>query len=162
MPPAAPARGRTIAETNEVLRLFADGQIRAEEARFSDRLRRTQESLPRIQSIWAFDGNRRPLVSSTVLPVPRELNNSDRDYFRAQVENDAGKQRLVRTLQRMMRNSLTRTSCKAVTILRAATDRGTRCSRGVFMRAAGTVHTPAARSISSQMVGYRETLRLLR
>jgi len=86
----------------------------------------------------------------------------------------AGKQRLVRTLQRTMRlgvrsswpargntNSRTRTSCKAVTILRAATDRGTRCSRGVFMRAAGTVHTPAARSISSQTVGYRETLRLL-
>ena len=35
-------------------------------------------------------------------------------------------------------NSLTRTSCKAVTILSAATDRGTRCSRWVFMRAAGS------------------------
>jgi two-component system NtrC family sensor kinase len=62
---------RTIAETNEVLRPFSDDQIRAEEARLSDRLRRTQESLPQIQSIWAFDGNGRPLVSSTVLPVPR-------------------------------------------------------------------------------------------
>jgi two-component system, NtrC family, sensor kinase len=81
---------RTIAETNEVLKGYSDDQIRAEEARLSDRLRRTQESLPQIQSIWAFDGHGRPLVSSSVLPVPRELNNSDRDYFRAHVENDAG------------------------------------------------------------------------
>ena len=30
------------------------------------------------------------LVSSTVLPVPRALDNTDRDYFRAQAEADAG------------------------------------------------------------------------
>src|SRR5215210_6609806 len=81
---------RTIAETNEVLRGLSDDQIRADEKRLSRRLRQTQDALPQIQSIWAFDREGRPLVSSTVVPVPPTLNNADRDYFRAQAERDAG------------------------------------------------------------------------
>ncbi|HEX2555863.1 MAG TPA: ATP-binding protein [Microvirga sp.] len=81
---------RTIAETNEVLRGYSDEEIRAQEARLSQRLKRTQALLPQMQSIWAFDRDGRPLVSSTILPVPRDLNNADRDYFRAQVPADAG------------------------------------------------------------------------
>ena len=81
---------RTIAETNEVLRGLSDDEIRADEARLSQRLKRTQETLPQIQAIWAFNGEGRPLVASTVLPVPRDLNNADRDYFRAHAERDAG------------------------------------------------------------------------
>jgi two-component system NtrC family sensor kinase len=81
---------RTVAETNEVLRGLSDDELRREEARLSARLKRTQDALPHIQSIWAFGSDGRPLVSSTVLPVPRDLNNSDRDYFRAQAERDVG------------------------------------------------------------------------
>ncbi|WP_230530279.1 hybrid sensor histidine kinase/response regulator [Microvirga roseola] len=81
---------RTIAETEEVMRGLTPEEIRAEEARLSARLRRTQAALPQIEAIWAFDRNGHPLVSSTVLPVPRDLDNSDRDYFAAQAERDAG------------------------------------------------------------------------
>jgi two-component system NtrC family sensor kinase len=81
---------RTISETNEVLRDLSDEAIRAEEARLHARLQKTQVALPQIQSIWAFDRLGHPLVSSTVLPVPRALDNTDRDYFRAQAEADAG------------------------------------------------------------------------
>jgi two-component system, NtrC family, sensor kinase len=81
---------RSIAETNEVLRGLSDDDIREDESRVSQRLKQTQEALPHLQSIWAFDRNGVPLVSSTVLPVPRALNNSDRDYFRAQTGRDAG------------------------------------------------------------------------
>src|SRR5215218_6290388 len=81
---------RTIAETNEVLRGLSDEAIRADEKRLSRRLKQTQVALPQMQSIWAFDHEGRPLVSSTVVPVPPTLNNADRDYFRAQVERDAG------------------------------------------------------------------------
>jgi len=45
------------------------------------RFKRTQQALPQIESIWAFDARGRPLVSSTILPVPRDLDNSDRSYF---------------------------------------------------------------------------------
>ncbi|MDQ4062280.1 MAG: ATP-binding protein, partial [Pseudomonadota bacterium] len=81
---------RTIAETNEVLRGLTDEQIRADEPGLHRRLRQTQEAIPQIEAIWAFDRNGRPLVASTVLPVPQTLNNSDRDYFKAHVERDAG------------------------------------------------------------------------
>src|SRR3954454_8332411 len=81
---------RTIAETNEVLRGLTDEDIRADERRLSGRLKRTQDALPQLQSIWAFDRAWRPLGSSTGVPVPPTLNNSDRDYFLAQAERDAG------------------------------------------------------------------------
>lgn len=81
---------RTIAETNEIFRDLSPEQIRADEARYQARLRRTQDALPQIESIWVFDRDGRPLVSSTIFPVPGDLNNSDRDYFAAQVNGEAG------------------------------------------------------------------------
>ncbi len=81
---------RTMAETNEVLRGLTPEQILAEEARLQNRLRRTQDALPQIEAIWVFDKAGRPLVSSTILPVPRDLDNSERDYFKVQAERDAG------------------------------------------------------------------------
>jgi two-component system NtrC family sensor kinase len=80
---------RAISEINEVLRGETDDQIRADEADLYLRFKRTQQALPQIESIWAFDRNGRPLVSSTILPVP-PLDNSDRSYFRSQSSEDAG------------------------------------------------------------------------
>jgi two-component system NtrC family sensor kinase len=42
-----------------------------------------------IQSLWVFDRDGRPLVTSSIYPVPN-INNADRDYFRAHVTKDAG------------------------------------------------------------------------
>lgn len=81
---------RSISEVNEVLRGLSDEHIRANESDLFLRLKRTQQALPQIESIWAFNRDGHPLVSSTVLPVPRSLDNSDRSYFRAQAESDAG------------------------------------------------------------------------
>ena len=81
---------RSISEINEVLRGVSDEEIRARESDYFLRFKRTQQALPQIESIWAFDRDGRPLVSSTILPVPRELNNSDRSYFAAQKNADIG------------------------------------------------------------------------
>jgi two-component system NtrC family sensor kinase len=81
---------RTIGEANEVLRGHSDDAIRAEEERLHVRLRQTQQATPSIEAIWAFDRDGHPLVSSTIYPVPRGLNNADRDYFKAQVAQDGG------------------------------------------------------------------------
>lgn len=81
---------RSISETNEVLRGLSDEQIRASESDLYLRFKRTQQALSQIESIWAFDRDGHPLVSSTIFPVPRELNNSDRSYFNAQKEADRG------------------------------------------------------------------------
>jgi two-component system NtrC family sensor kinase len=42
-----------------------------------------------IQSLWVFDRDGRPLVTSSTYPVP-DINNADRDYFRAHVNQHAG------------------------------------------------------------------------
>ena len=81
---------RAISEINEVLRSLSDDTVRASEADLHLRFKRTQQALPQMESIWAFDGQGRPLVSSTILPVPRMLDNSDRSYFRAQQDSPGG------------------------------------------------------------------------
>jgi two-component system NtrC family sensor kinase len=70
---------RTISETNEVLRGLSDEQIRNDEARLNARIKEIQAALPHVEAIWAFDRDGRPLVASTVLPVPQTLNNAVRD-----------------------------------------------------------------------------------
>ena len=77
---------RSISEIDEVLRGRSDDEIRDAEADLYLRFKRTQQALPQIESIWVFDRDGHPMVSSTILPVPRELDNSDRSYFRAQVQ----------------------------------------------------------------------------
>jgi two-component system NtrC family sensor kinase len=81
---------RSISEINEVLRGVSDQQVRANESDLFLRFKRTQQALPQIGSIWAFDRDGRPMVSSTVFPVPPNLNNSDRSYFAAQKDGDYG------------------------------------------------------------------------
>lgn len=81
---------RTIAETNEVLRDLTPEQIRTNGASLQARLRKTQDSLPQVEAIWAFDQDGSPLVSSTIFPLPPNLNNADRDYFAAHVNGDIG------------------------------------------------------------------------
>ena len=81
---------RSISEINEVMRDTSDEDIRARESSISLRFKRTQQALPQMESIWAFDRDGRPLVSSTIFPVPRNLNNSDRSYFAALKDSDAG------------------------------------------------------------------------
>ena len=81
---------RAISEINEVLRGLSDATIRGQESDIFLRFKRTQQALSQIESIWAFDKHGHPLVSSIVLPVPRELNVSDRSYFKSQTDLRAG------------------------------------------------------------------------
>lgn len=67
--------------------LFAgtdDNDIRRNEADYSLRLRNFIKGLPQLRDLWVIDAQGHPLVSGTIYPVPRDLDLSDRDYFRAQ------------------------------------------------------------------------------
>jgi hypothetical protein len=81
---------RTFAEIDEVVRGMSDDNISRNEVRLHDRLKRVVESLPQVQGIAIVDRDGHPLVSSNTLPVPKELNFSDRDYFKAQTGPNAG------------------------------------------------------------------------
>ena len=74
---------------NEVLNDAADPDIRANEDAFHRRLKSLTDILPQFADIWIVDANGRPVVSGTVFPIPRELNLSDRAYFRAHANNAA-------------------------------------------------------------------------
>ena len=66
-----------------------DEQIRANEAYYNARLRAFTETMPQLADIWVIDASGRPMVSGTIFPMPRQLDVSDRDYFRAHKNNPA-------------------------------------------------------------------------
>ena len=80
----------SLSETNEVLGGLSDADIRQREEQLHRRLRQAQDVTKQMESIWAFDKDGHPLVSSTIYPVPQSLNNSDRSYFAAQKNGDRG------------------------------------------------------------------------
>ena len=81
---------RTFAEIDEIVRDMSDDDIRRSEARLHFRLERIVKALPQLQGIVIIDRNGHPLVSANTLPVPGDLDFSDRDYFRAQKNGGAG------------------------------------------------------------------------
>jgi two-component system, NtrC family, sensor kinase len=81
---------RTFAETDEIVRDMSDDDIRRNETRLHFRLERIVKALPQLQGIAIIDRDGHPLVSANTLPVPRNLDFSDRDYFQAQRNGSAG------------------------------------------------------------------------
>jgi len=75
---------RSFAEVDEIVRGMSDDDIRANESLLHERLKRIVEALPQLQGITIIDRDGHPLVSANVLPAPRDLDLSDRDYFKAQ------------------------------------------------------------------------------
>ena len=63
--------------------------LKEEQAQIHVRLKQIVGNVPDLRSIWLFDLNGEPVVSSSVFPAPA-LNNSDRDYFVAQRDPDTG------------------------------------------------------------------------
>jgi two-component system, NtrC family, sensor kinase len=72
---------------DEILNDAADPDIRANEADFHRRLKSLTDILPQFADIWIVDPDGHPVVAGTVFPIPRELDLSDRDYFRAHKNN---------------------------------------------------------------------------
>ena len=73
---------------DEIFVNISDEQIRASEAEYNMRLRALTDLLPQLADIWIVDANGRPLVSGTVFPIPRQLDLSDRAYFKAHKNNE--------------------------------------------------------------------------
>jgi two-component system NtrC family sensor kinase len=81
---------RTFAEVDEVVRGMSDEQIRAAQASLHPRLERIAGVMPELQAIVLIGRDGTPLASSALASVKTDGNFSDRDYFRAQIEKDAG------------------------------------------------------------------------
>jgi two-component system NtrC family sensor kinase len=72
---------------DEMLNDASDPDIRANEADFHLRLKSLTDILPQFADIWIVDADGHPVVAGTVFPIPRELDLSDRDYFRVHKNN---------------------------------------------------------------------------
>ncbi|HEY1475774.1 MAG TPA: ATP-binding protein [Pseudolabrys sp.] len=81
---------RTFSEIDEIVRGMSDDDIRRNEGPLHARLKRIDEALPQVQGIAIMDRNGHPLVSSNLLTVPKDLDFSDRDYFKAQETGNTG------------------------------------------------------------------------
>jgi two-component system, NtrC family, sensor kinase len=81
---------RTFAEVDEVVRGMSDQQILDAQATLHPRLERIAGVMPQLQAIVLVGSDGRPLASSTLESVKTDANFADRDYFKAQVEHDAG------------------------------------------------------------------------
>ena len=68
---------------DELLLSVSDEQIRAAEGEYNMRLRTLTDMLPQLADVWVIDADGHPVVSGTVFPIPRQLDLSDRRYFRA-------------------------------------------------------------------------------
>ena len=74
----------------EILGDRTDAQIRADERALHERLNAIVRQLPQVQGIWVVDRHGRPLVVGELYPAPTHLDLSDRAYFIAQRDADAG------------------------------------------------------------------------
>jgi two-component system NtrC family sensor kinase len=81
---------RTFAEIDEVMRAMSDDDVRANEQRLHDRLKRIVDAMPQLQGIAIVDRGGHSLVSATQFPVRRAVDLSDRDYFKAQAVANMG------------------------------------------------------------------------
>ena len=80
---------RTLSEIAEIIRGIPDAGIVSREETLHQRLKQLADSLPQVKSAWIFDAKGHALANSLVVPAP-EIDFSDRDYFKAQVERDIG------------------------------------------------------------------------
>src|SRR5437588_11485641 len=67
---------------DELFLYVSDAQIRAFESDYHAQLRTLTDTLPQLADIWIIDRDGHPLVSGTVYPIPKQLDLSDRAYFR--------------------------------------------------------------------------------
>src|SRR5436305_477412 len=72
---------------DELFQYVSDEQIRAFEQEYNAQLRTLTDTLPQLADIWIIDRDGRPLVSGTVYPIPKQLDLSDRAYFRVHKNN---------------------------------------------------------------------------
>jgi two-component system, NtrC family, sensor kinase len=81
---------RIFPEIDEVVRGVSDQQIRAARSTLLSRLQRIVEVMPQVQSIDLMDRDGKILVSSSLQADRKNEDLAERDYFKAQMEKEAG------------------------------------------------------------------------
>jgi two-component system NtrC family sensor kinase len=81
--------GLALNTVNDLVAGMSDADIRREQSRLHGTLLKLAAQIPAIQSIWIYDNDGRPLVSSWIDPPP-DQSFADRDFFTAHSGGDVG------------------------------------------------------------------------
>ena len=80
----------TFTAVSAIVGDMSDDEIKAAEQVLHLKLRELEQAVAAVDAIFIVDKTGHPLVSSSLYPMPSEVSVTDRDYFQAQVERDAG------------------------------------------------------------------------
>src|SRR5215470_15243481 len=80
----------TFTSVDAILGDSTDEQIKAREEALHFQLRKLEKALATADAIFIADKDGRALVSSAIYPLPADTSVADRDYFQAQVAQNAG------------------------------------------------------------------------
>src|SRR6516164_3397457 len=81
---------RAMAEVNEIVRGMSDDDMRRDQSRLHERVKRIVDALPEVRAIFLIDRDGRPLVSSRLTQIPADFDSRERSFFAAQIAGDAG------------------------------------------------------------------------
>jgi len=76
--------------TEDMIRGQSDATIKQNEQDLHLRLKKLEDALEIVQSIWVIGKSGEPLVTSHTYPLPAGLSLADRDYFRAHLAGEIG------------------------------------------------------------------------
>jgi two-component system, NtrC family, sensor kinase len=81
---------RAIAEVNEIVRGMPDEEIRDQQPRLHERIKRIVDALPQLRAIFLIDRDGQGLVSSQFVQVPPDMRTRERSFFSAHIGGDIG------------------------------------------------------------------------
>src|SRR6266403_1831586 len=81
---------RAIAEVDEIVRGMPDDEIREQQPRLHERVKRIVDALPQVRAIFLIDRDGQPLVSSQFVQVPADLRSRERSFFSVHIAGDVG------------------------------------------------------------------------
>src|ERR1700722_12198988 len=80
----------SVVATEDMLRGLSDAEIKRNEQDLHLRLKKLDDALEVVESIWVIGRSGEALVTSYAYPLPPGLSLADRDYFQAHVRSDIG------------------------------------------------------------------------
>ncbi|HLL27417.1 MAG TPA: ATP-binding protein [Xanthobacteraceae bacterium] len=80
----------TAVAVEDMLRGQSDAEIKRNEENLHARLKKLEEALEVVETIWVIGKGGEALVTSYDYPLPAGLNLADRDYFKAHLGGDVG------------------------------------------------------------------------
>jgi two-component system, NtrC family, sensor kinase len=81
---------RSIAEVAEIVRGMPDEEIREQQPRLHERVKRIVDALPQLRAIFLIDRDARPLLSSQFVQVPGDFGSRERSFFNVHIAGDVG------------------------------------------------------------------------